>query len=193
MRYVTCLSLPLLCLLAACSDIPREAFYSRGSPEGLMDVSAEVVSFQIADSSAVAQVIEWINADQPSTADLRCSEESTACVQVQEVLAQFAVPYEYNNSSENSLTLMYERVVTRDCDNRFVSNHINPYNLNHPAFGCSTAANMAQMISDQRQITNPSLMGYMDGNKAYQIEKAYSTKPQVATDSANFEDALSID
>lgn len=180
--------------LTACSSIPEsDSLAGRGSPESLLDVSSEVVSFQVADSASVDQVVEWINLDQPSSAELRCTDGEESCMHVQEVLAQFAVPYEFTPSAENALTLYYERIVTRDCDNRYVSNHINPYNLNHPNFGCSLAANMVQMISDQRQITNPALMGYADADKAYQVQKAYYTKPDAVKGNSDFSEKLSND
>ena len=60
----------------------------------------------------------------------------------------------------------------RDCENRYIDDTINPYNLNHPTFGCSISVNMVQMVTDKREFTNPSLMDYPDANKMRQVMDA---------------------
>jgi hypothetical protein len=52
---------------------------------------------------------------------------------------------------------------------------INPYNLNHPTFGCTIASNMVQMVSDKREFTNPGLTGEADGLKTSQRVGFYNT------------------
>jgi hypothetical protein len=76
-------------------------------------------------------------------------------------------------SGENSVSLVYERVLARDCENRFIDNTINPYNLDHPTRGCSTASNMLQMITDKRQITSPTLLDYSDGSRLERVMDGY--------------------
>jgi type IV pilus biogenesis protein CpaD/CtpE len=80
-------------------------------------------------------------------------------------------------SADNNVTLVYERIQARDCESRYIDNPVNPYNLNHPTFGCSLAVNMVQMVSDKRQFTNPAIMDYPDAFKAGQAMQAYGTPP----------------
>lgn len=54
-----------------------------------------------------------------------------------------------------------------------MDNSINPYNLNHRTFGCSTAVNMVQMVGDKRQFTSPALLDFRDGENAVQDYETY--------------------
>lgn len=160
-------------LVAACNDIPRAAYFNRGTPESLLDVSSEVVTVQVVSDSSVNEAVGFIEQDQPSRAELYCADGDTYCAAVEEVLKAYGIEYERIASPESTLQLMYERVVARDCEHRYIDNHINPYNMSHPAFGCSNASNMVQMVSDKRQFTSPNLMDYQDAAHAV---KAYNEK-----------------
>lgn len=159
--------------LVACSQIPKEAYFSRGQPESLIDVSSEVVDLHIDSPSSLREITHWINKDQPTRAELTCMSGEKLCKRAQNILHQFGVPVKYTSSGENNVTLIYERMLTRDCENRYIDNTINPYNLNHPTFGCSMAVNMVQMVSDKRQFTNPSLSDYSDAEKGVQSIENY--------------------
>lgn len=171
----------VLCLLAAgaCSDIPPQAYYERGTPESLLDVSSEVVNLPVNSESALDELTNWINQDQPSRAELYCMESDVRCSAAQEVLDLYGVPSMYVPSSDNMIALVYERVLARDCENRYIDNPINPYHLNHPTFGCTTAANMVQMVSDKQQFVRPNLMDPADATKAVQVYRNYMEPPEI--------------
>ncbi len=155
-------------VLVACSTIPKEAYFNRGEPESLLDASSEVVNLKVDSPASVREVTNWINQDQPTRAELNCTDGTRVCRQVQSVLHQFSVPVKYTSGSDNTVVLVYDRVLARDCENRYIDDRINPYNLNHPTFGCSMSVNMVQMVSDKRQFTTPQLMDYSDADKSAQ-------------------------
>lgn len=176
-------------LLAACSQIPGEAYYDRGSPESLLDVSSEVVNLSVTSESALDELANWLNQDQPTRAELYCLDGDARCVAAQEVLDLYGVPSAYAPSGENMVTLVYERVLARDCENRFIDNSVNPYHLNHPTFGCSTAVNMVQMVSDKQQFVRPNLMDMPDAKKASQVYRNYMKAP-VMPENQGLKDSL---
>lgn len=173
------ISLTLGLSLAACSSIPPEAYFDRGTPESLLDVSSEVVNLSVASETAIDEMTNWVNQDQPSRAELYCQDGDARCVAAQEVLDLYGIPSMYVPSADNMVSLVYERVLARDCENRYIDNSINPYHLNHPTFGCSTAANMVQMVSDKQQFVRPNLLDQMDAKKAIQSYKNYSKPPKI--------------
>ncbi len=164
MKKTTLLCASLI-LLAGCSDVPRAAFFNRGTPESLLDVSSEIVTVQLDGDQSVDEIMEWLEQDQPTRAELLCYEDDPLCLAAEEVFGLYGVEYDYVSSDENSVHLIYERVLAHDCENRYVDNHINPYNMSHPAFGCSIASNMVQMVTDKQQFTSPGLLDYPDANK----------------------------
>lgn len=161
--------------LAACSQIPKEAYYSRGEPESLIDKTSEVVNLKIESPASVEEITNWINKDQPTRAELRCSEGDGLCGEVKSVLHQFGVPVKYTATMENNVELIYDRVQARECERRYIDNMINPYNLNHPTFGCTVSSNMVQMVTNKREFTDPKLMDYADATKAAQVMGFYNT------------------
>lgn len=163
--------------LISCSPIPPSAYYDRGNPESLLETSSEVVNFSIDSPAAVQNITQWINQDQPSRAELICNDGDALCYEVQQALSQFGVSTEHVTGSENSVALIYERTLARECENRYIDNPVNPYNLNHPTFGCSKALNVVQMVSDKRQFTNPALSDYADAEKVAQGIAGYRLAP----------------
>ncbi len=159
--------------LAACNQIPKDAYYTHGAPETLLDSSSEVVNVNLRSGASVNELAQWINRDQPSRAELHCNSADALCGKARKVLAQFAVPASLVPGTQNSVSLIYERVVARDCENRFIDNHINPYELTHPTYGCSVASNLVQMVSDKRQFTAPALMDDPSAEKAVQTMSDY--------------------
>ena len=172
--------------LSACDKIPATAYYDRGTPESLLDVSSEVVNVALGSERSVSELSEWINRDQPSRAELYCSEGDLRCSAAQEVLSLYNVPTMFVPSPTNTVTLVYERVLARDCENRYVDNPINPYNLSHPTFGCTMAVNTVQMVSNKHQFVSPNLLDYPDGEKAVQVYDNY-LEPPVVDRSQDFE------
>jgi type IV pilus biogenesis protein CpaD/CtpE len=167
---------------AACSQIPEQAYFNRGAAESLLEVSSEVVNISLADEAGTDELVSWVNQEQPSRAELFCNDTDPACSNAKSVLEQFNVGYQQTQDAKNTVALYYERVMARDCENRYIDNSVNPYNLHHPTFGCSVAANSVQMVSDKRQFVNPGLLDYTDGNKAVQAHKAYQKPPKEASD-----------
>jgi len=158
----------LIAALAACSQIPKEAYYNRGQPESLLDNSSEVVNVSIHSPASIDEITTVINKDQPTRAELKCSEGDGLCSETQSVLHQFGVPVRYTPSSESTVALIYERLQARDCENRYIDNMINPYNLNHPTFGCTMAVNIVQQVTDKRTFVNPPLMDAANAGTAVQ-------------------------
>jgi uncharacterized membrane protein YgcG len=179
----------LVFVLVACVQIPKEAYFNRGEPESLLDVSSEVVNLKIESGASVQEITHWINQDQPTRAELNCPDGEALCARVQKVLHQFGVPVKYTSVSDNNVVLVYERVLARDCENRYIDNFVNPYNLNHPSFGCSLSVNSVQMVTDKRQFTSPALMDNPDAFRAAQGNAFYhqpNTFAPVAVD-GNFQ------
>lgn len=165
----------LVLLTAACSKIPHEAYNNSSGPERLLDVSSERVNVSLASNTASDQLIEWLNEDQPSRAEIYCRNMSDdMCIQAQTILDQFAVPFDLYVDGIDQVALVYERIIARDCSAGFVSNHVNPYNLPSPGFGCSNAVNMLQMISDKQSLVSPALTDYQDAQKAITALEVYS-------------------
>ena len=162
----------------ACSEIPSEAYYQRGTPESLLDVSSEIVNLSIASEPALDELAEWINSDQPTRAELYCMDGDQRCAAAQEILDLYGVPAYYVPAQDTTVTLVYERVIARDCESRFIDNSVNPYHLNHPTFGCSIAGNIVQMVSDKQQFVSPNLLDYGDGRKAVQVYRNYLEAPR---------------
>ena len=167
----------LLLSTVACSQVPTEAYYNRGTPESLLDVSSDVVNVNLSGFGDLDELTRWVERDQPSRAELHCVQGDPLCNQAQNVLGQYGVPVQFTSAGDNNVTLIYEKVSARDCDPHYINNAINPYNLNHPTFGCSVAANMVQMVSDKEQFTNPGLLDPVDAQKAVGALQNYYKVP----------------
>ena len=170
------LSLSLLAsalLLSACDRIPPEAYYNRGAPESLLDQSSEVVNFNVDSPAGIDELVDWVNQDQPTRAELYCTDGSALCLEAHDVLLQFGVDVLFVPSDDNVVTLIYDRVLARDCENRYIDNSINDYNLNHPTYGCSMASNMLQMVTDKRQFTSPALLDFPGAQRIDRAMRGY--------------------
>ena len=185
----------LLLATAACDKIPPEAYYDRAQPESLLDQSSEVVNFELTDAQSLDEMVNWINQDQPTRAELYCADGDPLCADADAALRQFGVTVMRVESGERMATLVYERILARDCENRYIDNSINPYNLTHPSYGCSLSVNMVQMITDKRQLTNPPLLGYIDGLQTQRTVDSYRTPYSVTPPEIdpNFDPQFDID
>lgn len=172
--------------LGACDTIPPDAYANRGSPYSLLDASSEVVNVSLNSPTAVEEVTQWVDQDHPTQAELYCLQEDPTCQQVTNVLESFGVPVQYVSAADNNLVLIYERVMAHDCENRYIDNPINPYNLNHPSFGCTVAVNQVMMIGDKRQMVSPALLDFRDAERGTQDYAAY-LRP-IPQDVGKFED-----
>lgn len=144
---------------------PASAYYNRGDPENLLDVSSELVTLPLGSRSDMIDLSDMVMQDPPTLAELRCAPTESLCMQAKELFEQYGVPAKFASGSKE-VALMYERVMARDCENRYLDNSSNVYNLHPPTFGCSVMANTVQMVSDKRQFVRPSLLDYYDGEKA---------------------------
>lgn len=184
----------LLSSVAACSAIPHEAYYDRGHPEDLLDQSSEIVNFELNDYSALDDLLNWVNQDQPTRAELYCMEADSTCAEAEQILQQFGVSTVFVASGDNMVTLVYERVLARDCENRYIENGVNPYNLPHPTFGCTISSNIVQMVTDKRQFTSPALLDLPDAERMQRVmdgyRQPYNTSP--TTVNPNFKTQFEI-
>lgn len=177
--------LPLSVVCVACTPAPKEAYFNRGEPESLLELSTEAVNAKLTSPASVQEIIDTINKQQPTRAEVKCNESDSLCREVMHVMKQFAVPVKYSSSSANKVTLVYERVLTHNCQNRYIDETAgqgNLNNLNSPTLGCSVAINMVQMVTDKRQFTNPELMSSTSATKPIQAITNYDavTKPDTS-------------
>ena len=178
MKKQLLITLSLSALIAACSEIPKQAYYNRGQPEALLNVSSEEQIVDLNQRNGLQQLTQVVNRHQPTSAELSCSNR-LLCTRATEVLNQYKVPFKQNNDGGNSVTLNFRSIQARDCENRYIDNHINPYNLNHPTFGCSIAVNQVQMVSNKGQFVDPILLGSYDGEKATQNYDTYLSRQTI--------------
>lgn len=176
-KKIACI-LALTTALVACQPAPEEAYFNRGEPESLLDLSTEVVNVRLTSPTSIQEAIDTINKRQPTRAEVKCNDSDSLCKEAMHVMKQFAVPVKYTESNRNNVALIYERVLTRNCQNRFIDITAGPGNLqniDYPTLGCSVAINMVQMVSDKRQFTNPELMTAPDAGKPEQSITNYNT------------------
>ncbi|MFO0110127.1 MAG: CpaD family pilus assembly lipoprotein [Alphaproteobacteria bacterium] len=177
-RCMALFALSVLALTLAACRPPDAAYNNRGGPESLIDVSSEVVNLDITSAGELNDLSAWINRDQPTRAELYCLEGSPLCVEARQVLDLYGVPTQQMQSSASTVTLVYERILARDCNASYVEDK-NLTNVSQPAFGCAIAANMVQQVSNKQQIVRPNLMDYPDGEKAVEVYKYYQLPPVV--------------
>jgi len=182
-------------LVTACSDLGPNSFAGYHTPESLLDRSSEVVNFELQDGSSLDDLVTWVDQDQPTRAELRCDEGDLNCAEAHEVLKVFGVPSVWTGEGDAMVSLIYDRTLVRDCENRFIDNTVNPYNLTHPSFGCSNATNMLQMVADKRQFTRPALLENGDAARVDRVMRGYNEPYNVTAPNIdpNFEAVLEID
>lgn len=146
------------------SRIPDSAYRNPGDPESLLEVSSELATLPLA-RPGMAELARAALKDPPSRVQLNCSPAESLCMQAREIFDQQGIASSYGDS-DNTVVMVYDRVVAKDCRNAYVNNASNPDNLNYPGFGCSVRANTVQMVSDKRQFVSPSLLDFYDGEKA---------------------------
>ena len=156
---------------------PPGAFRNAGDPEQQIDASSELVTMSLGSRSALAHISNVLSEDPPTRAELNCAAREALCAEAKLLFAGRGIPVSFKGRGD-AVTLVYERVVTRDCDNRYVDNSQNQYNLHMHALGCSVRGNMVQMISDKQQIVNPTLLDLQDGKKSAQDYDRYQEPPQ---------------
>lgn len=161
--------------LAACSQLPKEAYYTHGQAENLVSTSSEVVNLKIGSPADVEEITTWVAREKPTRAELACARSDELCGEARRVLDQFGVPVKTKQAFGNKVALVYERVRVRNCENRYIDNPVDPYNLDYPTYGCTVSLNMVQMVTDKREFTNPELAGFPDARKTVQATGFYYT------------------
>lgn len=147
-----------LLALSACQPPSDAAFANRGGAESLLDVSSEVVNLRVYDKKDIAALSDLVAKDRPSSAELFCDASSKDCADAKRVLETGAVAVAVTPSPNNSVSLVYERIVARDCNARYYDAGFSAYNVSQPSFGCAIAANTVQHVTDKRDFINPSLL-----------------------------------
>jgi len=179
-KYLSLIAVSLV--LVSCAKTPKEAYYDRGNPESLLDYSSEVVNLKIQSAASVSEMTRVINKNQPTRAEVSCNTSSAICNQVKKVMAQFKVKTKYTDSNKNTVALVYEKVLARDCQSRYIDNPRNQENLNYPTLGCANAVNMVQMVTDKKEFTNPALMETPDAGKSVQAIENYNLPSKPSSD-----------
>lgn len=167
--------------LTACGPVPPDSAYlNRGGPESLLDVSSEVVTLGTASDHELDELAKWIERDHPTRAELNCAPGDKRCDEAEKILELEGVPIVTGNSVDRSVTLVYERILARDCDQRFKDNRANFYNTNHPAFGCSVAANIVQHVTNKQEFISPNLSDDPSAKRAVtDMHRAYTPREVV--------------
>ncbi len=179
----TLISLFALFLVAACGRY-EDGTFSRGAPERLLDVSSEVVNLGVNSAREVDELSQWVGRDQPTRAELYCSEGAPLCREAKQVLELYGVPTLFVPSNTQTVTLVYERVLARDCDQQFRDVPDLYRNENHKAFGCSISANIVQHVSQKQQFVSPNLSDYRDAEAAVNNYNSYQRQTSTSEESA---------
>lgn len=185
MRVSALFSLSLIALLgvAGCKAPSSAAYYNRG-PESLLDVSSEVVTLGVSSPAEMTALKNWIQQDAPTRAELYCPDADMRCGEARQILGAHGIPVTSTPTGEFTVSLVYERILARDCKQKFVDNSSNPYNAYHPAFGCSVSANTVQHVSNKQEFVNPSLTDVPRATGAVDsYKRAYAPKPPPAPNS----------
>ncbi len=171
-----------LVIVAACGkEPPDSAFLNRGGPEALLDVSSEVVNLSVATQPDRRDLSNWIEKDQPTRAELNCPQGSRTCTEAEKILDLHGVPVTPGNGADQTVTLIYQRILARDCNQRYVDNVPNHYNAYHADFGCSISANMVQEVTDKQEFISPNLADDPRATRAVNdYNRAYAPRPIVA-------------
>ena len=167
-----------LLALASCNPPPASAYYDHSSPQSLLDVSSEVVNLSVVGKPELSALSNWIANDPPSRAELFCDANAPNCKQAQRILQNKGVETSISPAPNNTVTLVYERILARDCNPRFIENGVSLYYESSPSFGCSIAGNTVQEVSDKREFINPNLSddpSAVAGVNAYR--SAFAPKP----------------
>ena len=169
-----------LLVVAACGQEPADSAFLNRGPESLLDVSSEVVNLSATNKAELKDLSAWIEKDHPTRAELNCALGTRTCDDTRKVLDQHGVPVSQGAGANQTVTLVYERILARDCNQRLEINRQNFYNTNHPSFGCSVSANMVQQVTDKQEFINPNLSDDPSAVRAVNdIHRAYKPRPAV--------------
>ncbi len=170
-------------LLSACEQIPSERYADQSNPDHLIVTNSELVTITLSAKDASERLNDALSDNPPDRAVINCSPTESACKKATKALSKHHVPMEtlIDANAAANITLVYDKLAAKECDNRYRDNSQNSNNLNHQAYGCSIGANIAQMVTDKRQFTKPSLMDYTDGEKAASNYDSYLNPPAASS------------
>lgn len=154
---ISILTTVALLALAGCERPPAAAFSAAGEPASLLDVSSEVVNLSVASKDEVRQLGDWIRKDQPTRAEIYCASGDLLCSDAKKLLDLKAVPSVMVPSDRRMVSLVYERILARDCSPRFTGKPADMFGTHDGGFGCATAANIVQHVSNKQQLLNPNI------------------------------------
>lgn len=175
----------VLLALSACQQPSSAAFFNRGAPESLLDVSSEVVNLSTGGKDQLRALSDWVAKDKPSHVELYCNEKFANCKEAKRILTSNAIPTNVIASGNNTAMLFYERIVARDCNPRYLDTGTSMYNESAPSFGCSLSANIVQHVSNKRDFINPNISDDPSATAAVgALRKAYDPATSRAAQSA---------
>lgn len=156
MKKTSILILTNLLLLSACATQGTNVRGSDSSrtisPTKLLDSSAERINIDLQSEGSTNQLTDWIENDQPSKAEISCFDAFKTCMDAKKILTSYGIPFSvaHNEDKQGNVTLIYERVVAKDCLDRTDS-------AGNTITGCAVSTNILHMISNHKQIIQPSL------------------------------------
>ncbi|MEZ5690157.1 MAG: hypothetical protein R3D71_00645 [Rickettsiales bacterium] len=160
-------------ILASCDVGGSEFQINRGDPERFLYNSSEEVTIGLDSANALSHITSIVDKDRPTGVELRCSIKDVRCAQAKEIIERRSIQIYLNNEWANSVVMLYNRNVVGDCEQRYVDNTRGSRSVNHPAFGCSVAGNIVQMVADKKQFTEPAILDLPDAEKANQSYSNY--------------------
>ncbi len=164
-------------LVASCGKPPADAAFNNRGPESLLDVSSEVVTLSANSKSELSDLSAWIEKDHPTRAELNCAVADKRCDDARKLLDLNGVPVSAGNGADHTVTLVYERILARDCDQRLVINRPNYHNAPSTNFGCAVSANIVQHVTDKQEFINPNLSDDPRANRAVMdYHRAYTPR-----------------
>jgi len=183
---VSCLALAL----GACEPLPPDAFSNRGDPESLLSVSSETVKIELSSADSLKDLSASLAKETPTRAVLNCAPGNKLCGNAEHMLNAQKIAVARNAATGSEVTLIYERVVARACDNSYIDDSRDERNMQPPSFGCSLRSNTVQMVTDKQQFVNPGLLDYRDGDKTEQVYQQYMQPPAPPTSGSGMGQSL---
>lgn len=178
-RTMVLVGLPVV--LAGCNVPGNEAFLNRGEPTSLLETSTEKQTLDIGTVEGANTLARRLDQDRPTRAELNCAVGDSNCATAKKMLEREGVDVILGDTVDNTVILVYERVLAHECDHRFVYQARNYSHSYDPGFGCSVASNMVRAVSDKRQFVDPVASDLPNAKRGVDVVgHAYKPRPIVA-------------
>jgi hypothetical protein len=174
----------LLALSGCAGHIAPGDYRTYDGPESLLMEARDAVSIDLGRKDYGERLNDALSDTPPARAILNCPPAQADCKRARTLLSKHPIALT-SRSEGSSVVLIYESLKAQDCDQRYVNNANNAGNLHYASRGCAISANMAQMISDKRQLTQPKLLDHLDGDKAAANYDSYANPPAPDTGSSS--------